>query len=382
MKVLVIPDKFKGTLTARDAAEAIAAGWRKSRPRDHLVLLPMSDGGDGFGQVMGDFLDSRQQTVATHDAAHRPCKAHWWWQPKSGTAVIESATVIGLAMLPKEKFHPFDLDTSGLGAMFRAAIAKGAKQIIVGIGGSATNDGGFGLASALGWEFHDAHGNAITKWTDLQRLNKIRGTAAGIPTKRVKIIVASDVQNPLLGRHGASRVYGPQKGLRERDFVTAENCLRQLASVARKQLKKDFARMPGAGAAGGLGFGLAAFLGASFRSGFDLFAEASKLSRHLRSADLVITAEGSIDKSTLMGKGAGEVAMLCRKQKIPCIGLGGSVSRTPGLERLFKQVHALTDLTTLEKAKRHPNRWLEQLARQVAIGWRATVPVAARPTER
>ena len=146
LKVLIIPDKFKGTLTAREAAETIARGWRKIRPEDTLELLPMSDGGDGFGEVMGKLINARIQTTPTVDAAHRPCQSQWWWEPKTKTAIIESARVIGLAMLPPGKFHPFALDTFGLGKVIQAAARKGAKRCLVGIGGSATNDGGFGMA--------------------------------------------------------------------------------------------------------------------------------------------------------------------------------------------------------------------------------------------
>ena len=160
LHVLIIPDKFKGTLTAAAAAEAIARGWRKARPHDSLDLLPMSDGGDGFGEVTSALLRARVQRVKTVDAAHRPCVARWWWEPRTRTAIIESAAVIGLAMLPPRRFHPFQLDTLGLGAVVRAAREKGGRRCLMGIGGSATNDGGFGLARALGWEFLDRSGES------------------------------------------------------------------------------------------------------------------------------------------------------------------------------------------------------------------------------
>src|SRR3989442_31077 len=159
--VLIIPDKFKGTLTATEAAQAIARGWRTARPRDALDLLPLSDGGDGFGEVISGLLEARVQTANTVDAAHRPRAAKWWWVTRSRTAIIESAEVIGLALLPPKRFHPFQLDTFGLGAVLAAASARGARRCLMGLGGSATNDGGFGLARALGWEFLDSNVNAI-----------------------------------------------------------------------------------------------------------------------------------------------------------------------------------------------------------------------------
>jgi glycerate kinase len=364
LNVLIIPDKFKGTLTARAAAEAIARGWRKARTGDSLSLLPMSDGGDGFGEVTSALLKAKIQHVRAVDAAHRPCSARWWWEPRTRTAVIESAAVIGLAMLPAKRFHPFQLDTFGLGAVVRAAARRGARRCLMGIGGSATNDGGFGLARALGWEFLDGEGEPIEQWTELGRLARIRA-----PKRRrwfSGFVVATDVENRLLGRRGASRVYGPQKGLRPRDFALAERCLGRLARVVRKQFGHDFAREPGAGAAGGLGFGLLAFLSAELQPGFDLFSRHAVLERQLRAADLVVTGEGAIDRSTLMGKGVGQVALRCRRLNIPCIGLAGMVSANLEGGVLFTQAYGLTELTTVAQAKAKPAYWLERLARMAA----------------
>ena len=362
MKLLIVPDKFKGTLTAREAANAIARGWRMVRPQDPIHLLPMTDGGDGFGDVFSALLDAGVHTVKTIDAAHRSITARWW--SDSNTAIVESAAAIGLAGLPAGKFHPFTLDTAGLAEMILAASRNGATRCLIGIGGSATNDGGFGLARALGWEFLSRSGQPIERWTDLTGLASLRP-----PQRRrwfKQLIVAVDVQNPLLGPRGATRVYGPQKGLRQEDFKLAEACLKQLARIAKRTFGHDFAAEPGAGAAGGLGFGLRTFLGARLVPGFELFACHSALDRHLRSADLVITGEGAIDDSTLMGKGTGRIAEHCRRLQIPCIGLAGQISAKVKRTRLFTQTHALTDLTTLEPAKARPAYWLERVAAEAA----------------
>jgi glycerate kinase len=367
LRVLIIPDKFKGTLTAGAAASAIAKGWKLKRRSDSLSLLPMSDGGDGFGEALSRLLGARIQTVWTVDAAHRRCQAKWWWAPQSHTAIIESAAVIGLAMLPPRQFHPFGLDTSGLGAVVQAASMKGARRCLIGIGGSATNDGGFGLARALGWQFLDRRGLAIERWSELHAL-----AGLGPPLRRRwfgELLVAGDVENPLLGRHGATRVYGPQKGLRPEDIAASELCLRRLAAICRGDSGHDFAGEPGAGAAGGLGFGLRAFLGGRLTSGFALFARYSGLERRLRAADLVITGEGSIDNSTLMGKGVGQIANRCQELRLPCIGLAGCLQPSPNLQQSFSAVHSLQELTSLEQAKADPARWLEQLAAQVAERW-------------
>jgi glycerate 2-kinase len=366
LHVLIIPDKFKGTLTAAEATEAIARGWRSERPGDSLDLLPMSDGGDGFGEVTSTLLRARIQHVKTVDAAHRPCTAKWWWEPRRRIAIIESAAVIGLAMLPPKQFHPFQLDTLGLGAVVQAAVKRGARRCLIGIGGSATNDGGFGLARALGWEFLDSGGESIAQWTGLNRLERIRAPRQSRWSS--SLVVATDVQNRLLGARGATRVYGPQKGLRLQDFALAERCLGRLARVVQRELGHDCAREPGAGAAGGLGFGLMAFLGAEMKPGFDLIARQASLERRLSAADLVITGEGAIDHSTLMGKGVGQVGRRCRERKIPCIGLAGKLDISQGKETCFTQVRALTELTTVAQAKARPAYWLERLAQRVARG--------------
>ncbi len=376
LKVLVVPDKFKGTLTARAAAEAMARGWRKARPLDIVELVPMCDGGDGFGEVMGGLLSAKVQTAKTVDAAHRPCTSRWWWEPKTKTAIVESAGVIGLAMLPKGAFHPFELDTFGLGLVLQAASAKGAQRCLIGVGGSATNDGGFGLARALGWQFLNRAGNAIEHWTELAQLARIRP-----PRRRRwfrKLTVAVDVRNPLLGARGATRVYGPQKGLWPEDLARAELCLRRLAQVMQACLQRDMARVPGAGAAGGLGFGLLAFLAADLESGFELFARQAGLERRLRGADLVLTGEGAIDRQTLMGKGAGQIAQRCRTLGIPCIGLAGALEPGAATRRLFTDVRALTELTSPAQAKSQAALWLERLAAQAARDWAQEPRPAAR----
>ena len=375
LHVLIVPDKFKGTLSARQAAEAIARGWRIARPQDSLDLLPMTDGGDGFGEVISGLLEAEAQTVKSVDAAHRPAEATWWWHRKSKTAIIESARIIGLAQLPPAKYHPFELDTEGLGTLFQAAAAKGAEHCLVGVGGSATNDGGFGMARALGWQFFGTHDKKITRWTELHTLAQVR------PPDRPKlfkeIVVAVDVQNPLLGPQGCTRIYGPQKGLCPEDFEFAERCLEQLAQIISKELHLDHAQEAGTGAAGGLGYGLRCFAGGRLEPGFALFSEHGKLTERLKKAQLVITGEGAIDSSTLMGKGVGEIARLCQEQKVPCIGFAGALSDSEKTKTLFTATHALTpELTTVHEAKSNGALWLERLTAKIAA--ECEVAVATR----
>jgi glycerate kinase len=366
-RVLIVPDKFKGTLTAEAAARLIGEGWGEVFPDDVLDLLPMSDGGDGFGEVLARLVEVQVRTTATVDAAHRPCAATWWRNEEEQTAIVESARVIGLALLPPHQFHPFELDTCGLGKVLQEAAAGHCRQCWVGIGGSATNDGGFGMARAVGWKFTDAVGQRITRWTDLTRLARIeRPERQASP---VPVVVAVDVQNPFLGPTGASRVYGPQKGLQPDDFPLAEACLERLAE--RVQLDLGVAAdVPGDGAAGGLGFGFRAFFNARLESGFSLFARIARLEERIRSADLVITGEGAIDPSTAMGKGVGEVARLCRAQRVPCLGLAGTVlgGSDGRLESEFTALHGIVpELARAEAACASPETWLPRLARQVAV---------------
>jgi glycerate 2-kinase len=365
LRVLIVPDKFKGSLTAPAAASAIASGWRKARPGDRLEMLPMSDGGDGFGAVLGGLMGARWKQTRTVDAAHRPLHASWWQANK--TAIIDSAGIIGLAMLPAKNFHPFQLDSFGLGEVMRAAAKEGASRAIIGIGGSATNDGGFGMARALGWKFFNKNWGELKEWWQLHELTAIRPPARALPWN---VTVAVDVANPLLGPKGCSRIYGPQKGLRPQDFVVSDKCLARLASVLKKQHSIDAAKTAGAGAAGGLGFGLVAFAGAKMESGFEIFARYAKLDNRIGKADLVITGEGRMDHQTYMGKGVGQVARRCRKLGIPCLALAGTVLEPARARQLFAQTRALTEITDLSRAQSQAARHLQKLASEMAESFR------------
>lgn len=313
---------------------------------------------------MAGLMKARPLKLKTVNAAHQPIHSSWWWEPGSRTAIIESAAINGLALLPKGRFHPFHLDSFGLGTALLAAAKKGARKALVGIGGSATNDAGFGFSRALGWTFFDRGGKEIVHWPDLFDLERIE------PPKKRKVIpsitVAVDVHNPLLGAKGCSRVYGPQKGLLPEDMKLAEAALRRLAKVLQRQHGLGDVKAPGAGAAGGLGFGLAAFCGARLKSGFELVSRHAGLLKRISGADLVITGEGAIDRQTLMGKGVGEIAQLCREAGVPCLALAGFVEDKKKAAGLFLEAGALLDLTTERNALREPATWLENLAAQYA----------------
>ena len=367
LNILIAPDKFKGTLTAPEAAAAMARGWAMAKTEDQLVQLPISDGGDGFGPLLAGILKGKRFIVETRNAAGHAVDAEFWITP-DGIALIESANIIGLAMLEPRDRRPLETDSTGLGIVLQEAIKAGASRAIVGIGGSATNDGGFGMARQLGWQFLDAAETEITHWPDLAQLATIRKPDDICGFKA--ITVAVDVQNPLLGAEGCTRVYGPQKGLAAEDFLEAESALQRLAELWRTQTGEEAANLTGSGAAGGLGFGLHCFAGAIIRPGFELFAEASKLEAQLAAADVVLTGEGAMDRQTVMGKGVGELAKLAHHKGCDCIGLAGILEDPEPLEERFVTCRALTELTDAQNAQQNAAEWLEKLAHETALNYR------------
>lgn len=361
LRVLICPDKFKGTLTAAEAAAAIESGWAQARPDDQLRLLPMTDGGDGFEVVIRGLLGAERQSSPALDAAHQPHQAPWSLTG-SGTAIIESASIIGLAMLPPGKFHPRQLDTQGLGLLLRQVDEHQPTRILLGLGGSATNDAGYGMAKAIGWQFLDAEGAPIDEWQDLVGLQSVRPPDSPLRCTEVQAVV--DVSNPLLGSTGATRIYGPQKGLLPADLEPAEAALSRLAEVISAQTGTQLHEVPGAGAAGGLGFGVMAFLDARLVNGFELFRSLSGLNALIEWADIVITGEGAMDRSSLMGKGVGRLIGLGAGKGKRCLAFAGVVDGTLPPDQL--QAYSLIAVTTLAEAKARPAHHLAQLAARVA----------------
>ncbi|MEE2714567.1 MAG: glycerate kinase [Verrucomicrobiota bacterium] len=367
-KILIAPDKFKGTLSATEAAEAIERGWLSANPEDDITKLPISDGGDGFGKLMGEIIGADR---LDHKMVNGT-SCHWWKDNKSGTAIIESAEMIGITKIYSDgNRNPMSVDSTNLGSLlniFRQPSRKIAERIIIGIGGSATNDGGFGMAKQLQWEFRDKEGKEIKNWPELIHLGKItKPTPDRLPLNNLpSIVVAADVQNPLLGENGCTQVFGPQKGLLERDIPNSEAALTRLAEVWESQMGENAAILPGAGAAGGLGFGLHCFAGATIRSGFKVFAEATDLKSKLAENDIVITGEGALDRQTSMGKGVGELAKLARVNNSKCIGLAGQLDNDKELAALFNQCRALTKITSREEAEHNAAHWLEKLSAEIA----------------
>ncbi len=371
LRVLVVPDKFKGTLTAREAVAAIVEGWQSERAGDVFETLPMSDGGDGFGDVVGALLGAEQRTCATVDAAGRPRNAEWWHQPSERVAVIEAAQVNGLTLLPRAAYHPFELDSFGLGEVLAEAQRAGVAHVYVGLGGSATNDGGFGLARSLGWRFFDERDRELRSWTELEGLARVSAPESFLPFER--ITVAVDVENPLLGANGATRVYGPQKRLAPDELPRAEACLARLARIVAPEL----ALAAGAGAAGGLGFGFLAFCGATLEPGVAAFARLSGLERRIASADIILTGEGRLDRTSFMGKGVAAVAAWTARAGKPCWCLAGSVDPAHAADApsSFRSFSSASELG-VEWERASPHERLRALAALAAS--RAGVVAAAQ----
>ena len=327
MKIVVAPDKFKGSLTAAQAAEAIALGLRAAEPSVTIDECPMADGGEGTVSALVAATHGTLQTSRViGPLPEMKVEATFGMLGDGKTAIIEMAAASGLALLKPEDRNPLNTTTFGTGELLMAAANMGAKQIILGIGGSATVDGGIGCLQACGLPviLEDGEPIAMTEplcGRDLQSVIMIKH-GRGSPVERVRITVACDVSNPLFGPKGAAAVFGPQKGATPAQVQWLDEALKELATRSGK-LKE--AVTPGAGAAGGLGFAMLAYLGATLRSGAQIMIEATRLRERLAGADLCITGEGRLDGQSLAGKAPIAIARVCKEMGIPCVALVGSI---------------------------------------------------------
>src|SRR5437867_3737136 len=351
MKILIAPDKFKGALNAREAAENIAKGLRDALPDVTIEMVPMADGGEGTAEVICNARSGPRVQCKAHDPLEREIDAHYAWIADEKLAVMEMSEAAGMRRLSESERDPLRATTFGVGEMILNADSRGASEIVIGLGGSETNDGGFGMARALGFRFFSDANELIGDMSRLRDLTKIKApVAAGVwpanartqPTRlppQLKIIAAADVRNPLLGENGATRVFGPQKGATKDKIDILEQALITLADVVAKEFGVDYRNEPGAGAAGGLGFGLMSFCGAKIRPGFDVVAEAVGLEAKIEDADIVITGEGSLDRQTLEGKTPVGVARLARKLRRRVFAMVGRAINDPEVREVFDAVY-------------------------------------------
>ncbi|MES2708422.1 MAG: glycerate kinase [Verrucomicrobiota bacterium] len=352
--VLIACDKFKGTLTAAEACAAVAAGVLDIWPKAKCVLRPMADGGEGTARVICEALGGEWRTVQVTGPRGEAVQAGFAWLAEQRTAVIEMSEASGLKLVPPAQRNPWRVNTAGTGELMRHAIALGAEKLVVGIGGSATNDGGTGMAWALGYQFLNEAGEAIVPVP--ANLLDVARIVPPADLKLPEIIAACDVTNPLLGPEGATAVYGPQKGVTPEKVAHFEAALSHLADLVSKELGIDPREQPGAGAAGGLGFGLMTFCKASTRPGFDVVSEVTGLEASVADADLVITGEGCLDSQTLHGKGPICVADLARSFGKPVAAVGGMVEAhaAAALRTRFNVVMAACTPETLHEALARP----------------------------
>lgn len=375
MNIILAPDSFKGSLSMIQVAEAMKTGAQRVFPEAFFYLLPMADGGEGTVDSVLYCLDGKRVTAEAVDALERPIQSYFGIL-NNGTAIVEMAAASGLPLLQEAERDAMTATTYGTGQLIRAALDAGCRTVMVGIGGSATNDAGVGMAQALGIRFLDCNGQPVPaggqyagsiEHIDLSQMDpRIRET---------KFTVLCDVTNPLCGKNGASRVFGPQKGATPEQVEILDQNLSHFGSVVKKQFGVDYASKPGAGAAGGLGMALMAFLGAELQSGIDSMIQFSDFPSIAPEADLVITGEGRIDGQTVFGKVPVGVARAAKAFDLPVVAIGGCLSETArdvfcaGIDTVESCVYAPM---SVEQAMEHAAQYLpdatERVLRSIKIG--------------
>ncbi|OWY20951.1 glycerate kinase [Sphingobacteriales bacterium UPWRP_1] len=367
--ILIAPDSFKNALSAQKAANAIARGVKRASALVNPVLLPLSDGGEGITDILTPCLHGSFIETTVCNPLFKPVVARYGFAGNSKTAVIELAQASGLQLLQASERNPLHTSTFGTGQLILHAIENGAQNLILGIGSSATNDAGTGIAAALGYRFLDAQGNELLPTgKNLLHISRIDAGRLRFNPQQLQITLACDVSNPLYGPAGAAYTYARQKGANSAEIDLLDAGLQQFAKVVQQQFGTNIAQIPGAGAAGGTGAGALVFLGAKMQRGIDLVMQYTRFEEHLKQAHLLITAEGSIDSQTLYGKVVKGAAQKACKYGIPAVGFCGSLQATP------KQIQE-TGLTaafsiqqmpcTLEQAIDNTAQNLEILAEQV-----------------
>ena len=336
MNIVIAPDSFKECLSASEVAKHISKGILKILPDATLTAIPISDGGEGLLESLVVPLQGTFHSVIVSDPLQRPINANYGILSDGTTAVIEMAKASGLELLQENEKNPLITSTYGTGELIKDALDKGCSKFIIGIGGSATNDAGTGMLQALGAKFLNLKGQQLTQGGgSLNQLSTIDLSEFDKRLESCEVIVACDVSNFLTGPNGASHVYGAQKGGSLEDLEFLDNNLKKLSTVISTMLHKDIDTIPGAGAAGGMGAGLLAFLNAKLVNGIALILETLQIEQYIKEADLVITGEGKIDKQTLHGKTIIGVAQLSKKHNVPVIVLTGKIGK--GIEPIYKQ---------------------------------------------
>ncbi|WP_016855590.1 glycerate kinase [Halomonas smyrnensis] len=327
MKIVIAPDSYKGALSAREAADAMAVGVQRAMPEADILTCPMGDGGEGTLSALLAATDAELRHAEVLDAYARPVRAAWGWHAASGTAFVELAEACGLPSVDLSRHALRDSTTYGVGQLVVEALDAGARSLVLTLGGSATNDAGAGLLMALGGRLLNVEGEALPLGAGrLAHLDRVDLSGLDPRLKDLSVMAAVDVDNPLLGDYGATVVYGPQKGASTEDVEALEAALQVFAERVSQATGQDVREAPGAGAAGGMGYAAMAFLGATLKPGIQVVIEQAALADKLEGADLVITGEGRLDGQSLSGKTPIGVARLAKSQGVPAIVLAGQLA--------------------------------------------------------
>jgi len=373
MKVVIAPDSFKDSLSAQGVAEAIALGLAQVWPQATLVKCPMADGGEGTVESILAACAGELRRSRVRGPLGAPVEAAWGWLPHTQTAIIEMAEASGLQLVPPGQRDACISSTFGTGELIRAALDAGAQRVILAIGGSATNDGGAGAMHALGLKLLDAQDQALVPGgLALAQLARLDLSGLDPRLAQVRFDIAADVNNPLCGPHGASAIFGPQKGASPAQVQQLDQALGHFAERCAQALGKDVRDEPGSGAAGGLGFAAKAFLGAQFQAGVEVVAELVGLADAVEGADLVITGEGRFDAQTLRGKTPFGVARIAKQHGVPVVVIAGTLG--DGYQELYDHgIDAAFAVTsgpmTLEQACAEAPRLLRERATDIARVW-------------
>jgi glycerate kinase len=377
MKIVIAPDSFKDSLSAQGVADAIALGLAQVWPDAQLIKCPMADGGEGTVESILAACEGELRRTLVRGPLGASVDADWGWLPQSHTAIIEMAEASGLQLVPVAQRDACISSTFGTGQLIRAALDAGAQRVILAIGGSATNDGGAGAMQALGAKLLDAQGQSLSPGgLALAQLARVDLSDIDPRLAQVRFDIAADVNNPLCGPHGASAIFGPQKGASPAQVEQLDKALGHFAGHCATALNNDVRDEPGSGAAGGLGFAAKAFLGAQFKAGVEVVAELVGLAEAVAGADLLITGEGRFDAQTLRGKTPFGVARVASQHGVPVIVIAGTLG--DGYQALYEHgIDAAFALAsgpmTLEQACADAPRLLRERATDIARVWRMAV---------
>ncbi|KQC30335.1 glycerate kinase [Flagellimonas eckloniae] len=366
MKFVIAPDKYKGSLSGREFCEAVDSGIKMVFPNALVIKKPLADGGDGTLEVVKDYLNASEVKIVVNDPLFRKIEAKYLLSKDKKTAYIEMSEASGYALLNKDEMNCMHTSSLGTGELIADALKNGVKAIILGIGGSATNDGGMGTAVALGYKFLDEYGNELKPiGENLIKVKEIDTSRIISILSDVEIKVACDVANPFYGENGAAKIYGPQKGASKEEVEFLDEGLRNLADVMKTTFDIDVQKIAGAGAAGGMGGGAMVFLDANLTSGIDLIMELANFKNTIEDADWIITGEGQLDHQTISGKTITGVLKSAKSKNVPVAALCGSVDvsineiQEMGLDYAVSILNKIHDW---EEAKASSHKNLEQAA--------------------